>query len=393
MKNLTPRYSLTQFTFWAAYSGTTAFATTYLLNQGLSSGTVGVLLALSGIGSCLAQPVLAARVDRAKGFLLTKILLHLSILCFSCFCLLLIPKLPQSLIAVLYTVGLWSSDVMIPLLNALCVSFHQAGYPVNYGAVRGIGSTATAISSLVLGFVIAKLGMTWMLLLLLLTRSLCIFSLLGYPKLQKPEPAIQEIQGSCSLFRFFQQYPRYCLTLLGIAFLGMFLAMTENYMIAIVRAFGGNSSHVGTALFLSSLVTAPVIFCFDRIHARLSDAALLRISAVTFLIRAVCFLFVAKSISAVYLLQLLHMTSYGFLHPTQVSYAGAMVRPADMVKGQAFSAAAYALGCSAGNLAGGIALGFGVRAMLSAGVVMAGIGTGILFFTTAKSSPKGEISK
>ena len=45
MKNLTPRYSLTQFTFWAAYSGTTSFATTYLLDQGLSSGTVGVLLA------------------------------------------------------------------------------------------------------------------------------------------------------------------------------------------------------------------------------------------------------------------------------------------------------------------------------------------------------------
>ena len=235
--------------------------------------------------------------------------------------------------------------------------------------------------------------MTWMLLLLLLTRSLCIFSLMGYPKLQKPESANRAIQASCTLFRFFRQYPRYCLTLLGIAFLGMFLAMTENYLIAIVSALGGNSSHVGTALFLSSLVTAPVIFFFDKIHARLSDAALLRISAVTFLIRAVCLLFAAKSISAVYLLQLLHMTSYGFLHPTQVSYAGAMVRPADMVKGQAFSTAAYALGCSAGNLAGGIALGFGVRAMLTAGVVMAGIGTGILFFTTAKSLPEGEISK
>lgn len=49
MKNLTLRYSWTQFIYWAASSGAASFATTYLLNKGLSSGIVGTLLAAAGL--------------------------------------------------------------------------------------------------------------------------------------------------------------------------------------------------------------------------------------------------------------------------------------------------------------------------------------------------------
>ena len=55
-ENLTLRYSTVQFTYWAASTGATSFATIYLLDRGLSSGIIGVLLAVSGILSCLIQP-------------------------------------------------------------------------------------------------------------------------------------------------------------------------------------------------------------------------------------------------------------------------------------------------------------------------------------------------
>ena len=48
MKNLTARYSITQFTYWAASSGAAAFTTTYLLDKGVPSGTIGLLLAMAG---------------------------------------------------------------------------------------------------------------------------------------------------------------------------------------------------------------------------------------------------------------------------------------------------------------------------------------------------------
>ena len=173
-KNLTLRYTLTQFTFWAASTGAASFATTYLLGCGVPSGVIGILLAAAGLLSCLTQPILAGIADKSKGFIVLKMMIGMSFLCVLCFSVQLIPSVP----------------VVI--------------------------------------------------------------------------------------------------------------------------------------------------------------------------------------------------TSYGFMHPTQVYYANAKVAPEDMVKGQAFSTAAYALGCSAGNFAGGQLLSLGVEAILFAGIVMTLVGTIIIFTTVTK---------
>ena len=388
MNNLTLRYSITQFTYWAASSGAAAFATTYLLDKGVPSGTVGLLLAMAGLLSCFTQPILASLADKAERFVLTQMLILMSVLCCVCFSLQLVNGLPLMLTAVLYMIGVWSSDVIVPLLNALSVACNGAGYPINYGASRGIGSAATAISSLVIGLIIAEMGTSWMLLFLLIARICCIFTLVGYPNIRKEVPVRTEKQESCSIPQFFSRYRWYCVSLLGIAFFGMFLAMMENYLIAIMDALGGDSSHVGIALFISSMVASPVIFFFGKVREKFKDTNLLKIAAVSFLIRAIC-LYFAKDIAAIYLLQLLHITSYGFMHPAQVYYANAKVSSTDMVKGQAFITAAYALGCSAGNFVGGQLLNLGVEAILIAGIVMAGIGTLIVFATVTKSDADG----
>lgn len=384
LKNLTLRYSATQFTYWAASSGAASFATTYLLTKGISSGTVGILLASAGLLSCLTQPFLASIADNSKRFLLVKMLLIMSTLCCICFSVQLIPQFPLLLIGIFYMIGIWSSNAMHPLLNALSVAYQQAGFSINYGASRGIGSAATAVSSLVLGFVIAQFGTPWMILLLLSFRLVCMIVIAGYPKIQKGTAVSQDRKGSCSIPYFFSTYRWYCISLLGILFLGMYHAMTENYLITIMTALGGDSSHVGTALFISAMVGAPVIFCFSQIRKRISDTRLLKIAAVSFLLKAVLFYF-AKNITTIYLLQLLQITSYAFLAPAQVYYANAKVRKSDMVKGQAFITAAYALGCSAGNFTGGQLLSFGVTEILIAGILMALIGTVIIFSTVNKS--------
>lgn len=384
MKNLTLRYSITQFAFWAASTGATSFATAYLLGRGLPSGIVGALLAIAGLLSCLIQPVLAGIADRAKKFAILKILVGMSVLCAVCFCIQLIPNLPVGIAGISYMIALWSSDAMIPFTNALCISYTQGGFSINFGAARGIGAAASAISSLALGFVIAQFGHAWMILLLVFFKLLCVLILLGYPKIDKTTVSPNIADNSCTILEFFSRYRWYCASLLGIAFLAMFLTIMENYLIAIMGALGGDSSHVGIALFIASLVVSPTIFFFSKLRARIKDTNLLKIAAVSFLIRAVG-LYLAKDITTIYLLQLLHITSYGFMHPTQVYYANAKVRSTDMVKGQAFSTAAYALGCSAGNFAGGQLLNLGVDAILIAGIVMSLIGTVIMFLTVNKT--------
>ena len=390
MKNMTVRYSATQFAFWACYTGTASFATTYLLGRGISSGTVGTLLAAAGLLSCLTQPILAGIADRARKNVLLPMLSIMTVLCITCFAAQFLPHLSPIAAGLFYMVGMWSSDAMVSLINALCVSYTQAGYAINYGASRGIGSAASAATTLTLGILIARFGTVWMIVLLMGVRLLCLVSFCAYPKIEKVAKTEIQQESGCSVWAFFATYRWYCLSLIGILFLGMFHAMTENYMIAIMERLGGDSSHVGKALCIAMITGAPVIFFYERIHKRISNAWLLRLAACSFLLKAILFYF-ARTIGMIYAIQLLQMTSFSFLAPTEVAYAREKVAKADMVKGQAFITAAYALGCSAGNFAGGHLLLSGVNTMLLWGIVMAALGTLLLFLTVNKQDTRTQL--
>lgn len=380
MKKLTLRYSLSQFTYWAASTGATSFATAYMLGHGLPSALVGTLLAVSGLLSCISQPMIAAAMDKNKSFALPQVMLLISLLCGGCYCLLMLNTLPLRAVGLLYMLGIWSSDAMHPMLNALSVAYNSAGCRISYGPARALGSAASAISTLTLGYILADLGSGWMLAFIIFFRAMSIVVLLGYPRIEKAGVSSATGVSNCTAMEFLLRYKRFCITLLGVLFCGMFHAMTENYMIAIMGRLGGDSSHVGTALFIGSMCAAPAIFVFDRIRRYYRDSTLLKIGGLSFFAKAML-LYFAGSINTIYVLQLIQITSYVFLVPTLVYYAGAKVSEADMIKGQAFATAAYSLGCAAGNFAGGQLLGHGVESMLIAGIVMAGFGAVIVFFS------------
>ncbi len=386
---LTLRYSITHFTYWAAGTAAVSFATIYLINRGVSAGMAGTLLALSGLLSCISQPFLAAAADRAKKMIIVNMLIGMTLICCLCFVLQLIPGLPVLAAGIFYMIGIWSSDAMVPILNALSVAYQDAGYEINYGMGRGVGAVASAVSALGVGFMIAKLGTVWMILFLLFFRAAGIFALIGYPKIQKnsaKNSAAQEKKedNSCTLLQFVSRYKWYCASLFAVLFLGMFHAMTENYMIAIMEKLGGDSSNVGVAIFIASMVAFPVICSFSFLYKRMKVTVILKIAAVSFLAKSILFYF-AGNVTAIYFIQLIQITSYAFLAPAQVYYANEKVNSSDMVKGQAFITAAYALGCSAGNFAGGQLLPFGANAIIQAGIVMAAVGTGIMFLTVNQS--------
>ena len=163
--------------------------------------------------------------------------------------------------------------------------------------------------------------------------------------------------------------------------LAMFHVMTENYLIEVAGRLGGDSSSVGVALFLATLAEMPVLIFFDRVRAYIPICRLLKLSGLSFLLKSVLLL-IAPNVTAIYFIQLIQATSYGFLSPVQLYYANSKVDHADMVKGQAFITASYTLGCAIGNFTGGQLLEvFDVAALLMAGIIMAASGTVILFLT------------
>lgn len=388
-RNLTGRYAVTQFFYSAVYSATGIFATAYLLGRGLPPALAGTLLAIAGVLACVTQPVLASFADRAKTFILPRMMVALCGLCMVCFALQLLPGLPLLTASILYVLGFWCVDTMAPLVNALCVACNEAGFTVNFGIARGLGSAASAVASLAMGYIIAKLGNTWMFLLLIGLELVAMVAIAGFPKL--PKAASSAKVNTCTIPEFFAKYRWFSLSLLGIGCLSIFHCMIENYMIAIMGRLGGDSSHVGTALFIACISGAPVIFLFQHFRRRCKNTTLLAVAALCFFLKSVL-IFFARSITAIYLIQLMQTCTYALLCPAQVYYAGEKVHVSDMVKGQAFVTAITSLGCSAGNFLGGQLLSISVDAMLLAGIGMAFLGTAILLLTMGKKDVPCEVS-
>lgn len=383
-RSLTIRYMLHQMAYWAAAAGVMSFASAFLLEKGFPASQVGVLLAAGNLLSCGVQPILADRADRSGGNILARLIVGLTACSMACFASLLVMSLPHLLFGLIFLLGVFTFDAMMPLMNAICVACNMSGRSVNYGFCRGMGSLAFSIAALVIGEAIAAWGADWMLWIVLGLLTANILITLGYPALEKGGGGEKEQAESCSIGVFFRRYQWYCASLLGVMLLAMFHSMTENYLIEVVRPLGGDSGSVGMALFIATVAEMPVMLWFDQVRRRISDNLLLKLSGVFFLLKAVLFL-LAPSVTAIYGIQLLQAVTYSFLSPTQVYYAGSKVAPEDMVKGQAFITASYTLGCAMGNFTGGQLLEFfSLTAMLCAGVVMAAAGTAILFLTVGK---------
>lgn len=383
-KKLTLRYTCQQCAYWAAAAGVVSFATAFLLEQGFAPAHIGLLLACGNLLSCAAQPVLASIADRIGGNIVKWFIAGLTAVSMTCFASIMVLTLSGVLYGAIYLLGVFAFDAMNPLLNAVSVSYNRAGYKINYGMGRGIGSFAYAVSALVIGKVMAGFGADWMIWISMMLLALNIAVTLGYPGLMEDVTQKQARAECCSVPAFFRRYQWYCVSLLGVMLLAMFHAMTENYLIEVVSPLGGDSGTVGIALFVATAIEMVVIVNFDWLRTKISDSWLLKFAGLSFLLKSVLFL-MARNVMAIYGIQLLQATSYSFLSPTQLYYADAKVGPADMVKGQAFITASYTLGCAIGNFTGGQLLSaFDIRALLYAGVAMAAAGTAVFFLTVDK---------
>ena len=371
--------------YWATAAGVVSFATAFLLQKGFAASLVGTLLAAGNLLSCAFQPILADRADRIGGNVLKWLTAGLTLISAACFVSIQLLPLPETAFGLLYLLGVFAFDAMNPLMNALNVSYMTNGYSINYGLSRGLGSLAYAFAALVIGKIMARFGADWMVWISLGLLAVNGFMTVTYPSLTVSVSEKKQNTECCSIPVFFRRYRWYCVSLLGVMLLGMFHAMTENYLIEIVSPLGGDSGTVGVALFVATAIEALVLVYFDKVRGKISDNWLLKLAGISFLLKAVLFL-AASNVMTIYIIQLIQATSYTFLSPTQMYYANNKISPADMVKGQAFITASYTQGCAAGNFAGGqLISALGIRAMLLAGVAMAVAGTAVFFLTVDKN--------
>ena len=388
-KKITYRYMIHQTLYFMYLAGASAFATTYLLAKGFDASQVGILLALSGVLSCTVQPLVGDFADRLKKFILPQIIAALFVGAFACFAVIQFLQPPLLIFGSLYCIALFLPGLTNSLNNSLCAYYTNHGYQVNYGAGQGAGSLSFSIASLAFGYIIAWFGVDSMLSVVLVLNIILIIVILKYPKLPDREMSVESVEeGSfeerVSIIEFFGKYKLYVFTLVGVMMEAMCHVMIENYFIEIFKGIGGGSEHVGIALFVACTTAVPYFFLFEKMRKKVGIHVFLRMGGIFFMLKATLLLF-ATQIWHVYLIQLLQLFTYGFIHQPLYYLARARVSQADLVKGQAVSVSMYLLGTAAGNYVGGVTIeNWGVKFMLMLALTIATIGAVIINMTLGK---------
>lgn len=385
-KNLVFKYSLQQAFYWSAYCGIFTFAVTYLLGKGFDSSTIGMILFSANFLSFMIQPVVASKTDRASGNIIPKLMSGLTVCSGLCFlAILLIQDIPLLLLSVLYVAGCTLYDMNQAFLNAENVYYSQRNWETGYGLGRGIGSITFSVVSLGLGRLMNTYGVNGMPAVSLFLMILFFVSCLIMPNDESLASGENSVQESVSLIVFFKKYKWYVVSLFGVLLLAMVHLMLESYLINIVTRLGGNSSNVGTALFVATIFGTFSFIFTAQIHKKLGSRRMLAIAGFFYIVK-VCLFISAKSLIVIFITQVLQTVTYAFLSPTQMYYSGECTQSSDMVKGQAMSSAFYAMGGALGNLMGGLLIGsFGLNVMLFTALAIAVMGFAVLFVSVPKA--------
>ena len=360
-------YTLVQVIYWAAFAAFAGYQTALLLGRGFSSGDAGVFAAIRCLAGIIAQPLLGGWADRHQAVPLKRIL---------CVCL----GLGLAVNALFYCTrpGFWGSALIFlalgvldlniyPMLDSMAVQFINAGLDVNYSLGRGLGSFSYAVACVLLGRQSAAFGTESVLLAHMALLVLLMAVITVYPTF--PQAALPP-QGkgtrSHSISQILRANPSFSLMLAAV-FCGMTAVMPiVSFMINIITDRGGNTSHLGLALFLMGASELPAALLFPHLWRRLGSRSMMVLSVAFMAVKPLLF-FLAPSLLWVLLVQPIQMLGYGLFTPASVYYANENVSPADRVRGQAIMMmASNGLGGMVGNLLAGYAIDLGgINAMLA----------------------------
>lgn len=389
--NLTLRYGLYQFTFFLSCAGIFGFAATYLTANGFTAAEIGITIAASYFLACILQPFLGEFADRFPWVGLPKLIILCLACSFLCFMVIQLCHLPLALFGILYAVGGLLITVTVSISNALCVFYSERGYAINYGIGSGIGSLSYSVSTFAMGYVIAYLGMDFMMWVVLLSLSLQMIITLGYPKISEQKESFLSQSAEThakgqrvSIFSFFLKYKYFMCTILGVMLIAMCHSMAENYLFQMFQPMGGNSRNVGAALAIASFSAAPFMLLFEKIQKKINIMFFMRLSGVFYILKTVL-MFFATSIWQVYAIVCLQTVTYGFIYPSLFYFAKMKIEREDMAKGQAVVVAAFTLGTALGSLIGGKAIdAFNFQIMILIAGALAAAGAGIINFSIKK---------
>jgi len=346
------------------------FVAPYLSAAQVSTKSIGILVAVSCLLAVVFQQIFGRMVDRNLVDGKKLLLFMTAVLTLAAFSLVFVSGggLRAIIFGGLYCLTL----IMMPILYSFSFFYENKGISVNYGVARGCGSMSYAACSIVLGFLVAKLGTGVVPVTYGLLGAALFAILLSMPTLK----GTASVSASPTQSRSLQlsKFPAFRLMLIGLSLVMLFHNMLMTYFIYAIEHVGGDSSNLGIALGLAAVLEIPVLFLYTRIKGNTASKYFLTASGVFFFVKAALFV-AAQSVTMIYLIQCLQIVSYGLMAAARVYYVDETVGKKYETTGQAYMSATETVGIVFGSIIGGFLLqGFGIGALLWGGAVASLVG-------------------
>ena len=390
----TIKYTLLNVSYFAAFCTVHAYAAVYLLEKGFTNTEVGILLAVANILSAVLQPVVAGIIDR-KGRLTNRgfIFISVGVILAGSVALMIAPD-EKILIFIIYALIYLIQFTYQPVMTALCFEYQKAGCGIFYGLARGLGSASFAVTSMFVGGLVERGGVSVLLWINIGTMVLSVIVLLFFGKPRAVEDGAgagedvrtQQSGPKNGIKSFVREYPAFMLFLVGTICFFFAHNMINDFMIQIIRSLGGNETELGIANFLQAILELPVMALIGVVLKKISANRLLVFSGVAFLVKILILVF-AGGMAQMYLSQSFQLFAYAVFIPAGAYYVSNNMKEADQVKGQAFITSAITIGGVFSNFISGMILDHSnITTMLVVGSAVCAVGVVLTFFAMRKRS-------
>ena len=384
------QYASLQFFYWMTNLSIYSFSSAFLLPNGFSSSRVGIVMTLGSIGSLILEPVLADIADRSRRLtpaMITSVLCGLLILCLGG---LLAVQENGTALFVFYVLCYILQTIMQPLINEMNFFLERAGHTMNYGVARAMGSLGYSLFSALLGVLTQRFGISMIPLMTIavLAAMLVLLSSLNRSTARalkdNSDAPSEESQKPGSLIEFARTHGRLLLLTAGGTCLLFCSNACGSYLLQIVNHVGGTTENMGFALSVAAASEIPAMVLFERVRRKISAGTLLKFAGIGYIVKHIILL-TAKSYAAVLFAMVFQLVSFAVYIPAIVAYMHEHTSAEDAVKGQSLMPLASSAAGLLSSFSGGFMIDrLGVSAFLTVCVVMAVIGTLIVFAAVGK---------
>ena len=383
-KQLNIKYTLIQIFYYASICAMFGYASVFLLSKNFSNSEIGMILALGNTLAVVAQPLIAVVADKStssKMNLMLRMMIGIQIVLSL---LIYFVPLPNIVLIIAMTFILAICMTLMPFMNSLAFVYDRHGYKINFGLARGLGSVAYAVASIILGNLVAMVNASVIPISYIVINVALYIGVQSYSIKGLNEATVdleEKHQEKVENTNFFAQHKLFMIFLIGVVAIYFTHMFINNFFIQIVNNVGGNSGHMGNAIFLAAMVELPIMAYYKKINSKFSNGFLIKFSLFFFVVKH--FLtYIAKNMFVIYIAQASQVLAYAIFIPASVYYVNEVMDKKDQNKGQSLITTSMAMAGIFASLAGGVLLDLiGVKETLLVGVIISAIGFVIGMFT------------